>query len=129
MYTIKDFTRLHHISTIIWDIDGTITDPNGEVNREVAAKIINLGLSGIYHLFITGRDAGWIIRNVIEPMTQFYDFPRMHDNMVFFAEVGCLILTVDAKGNVTKTINPKVQNHPLRLNANGIRDRLKKLAL
>jgi hypothetical protein len=122
-----DFTKLRHFSVIIWDIDGTITDPNNEVNHEVAAKIINLGLSGIYHLFITGRDANWIIRNVIEPMKKFYGFPRMHDNMIFFAEVGCVILTVDARGEVTKRIHPRVENHPLKLNTNGIRDILKDL--
>jgi len=127
MYTVQDFARLHHISAIIWDIDGTITDPNGEVNHEVAAKIINLGLEGIYHLFITGRDAKWIIRNVIEPMKRFYGFSRMHDNMVFFAEVGCVMLVVDARGNVVEKIHSTVENHPLKLNTNNIRDDLKQL--
>lgn len=127
MYKIRDFSKLHHISAIIWDIDGTITNPGGEVNHEVAAKIINLGLNGIYHLFITGRDANWIIKNVIEPMKKFYGFSRMHDNLVFFAEVGCVRLTVDARGNVTKTIHQAVEKHPLRLNTSGIRDTLKNL--
>jgi hydroxymethylpyrimidine pyrophosphatase-like HAD family hydrolase len=126
-FKILNFPSLHYISTIIWDIDGTITDPNGEINHEVAAKIINLGLNGIYHLFITGRDANWIIRNVIRPMTQFYSFPRMHDNIIFFAEVGCVILTVDSQGTITKRIHPKVKNHPLKLNTNNIRDKLKNL--
>jgi len=127
MYTVRDFSRLRHFSVIIWDIDGTVTDRQGEINPEVAIKIINLGLSGIYHLFITGRDANWIIRNVIEPMKKFYGFPRMHDNMIFFAEVGCVILTVEADGKIKKQIHPDVENHPLRTNQREIREFLKTL--
>lgn len=125
MYTVRDFASLHHVSVIIWDIDGTITDPNGEVNHEVAAKIINLGLKGVYHVFITGRDSGWIVKNVIEPMKKFYGFSRVHDNLIFFAEVGCKLVTVDARGNVIQKVHPALENHPLRCNQFGIRDALK----
>lgn len=128
MYGILDFAKLPTISHLIWDIDGTITDENGEVNQEVAAKIIRLALNGVYHSFITGRDAAWIIKNVITPMKKFYNFPRVVGNLVFFAEVGCVMITVDANGAIFKVPTPVVQNHPLCTNQDGIRQILADLA-
>lgn len=128
MYGILDFAKLPTISHLIWDIDGTITDENGEVNQEVAAKIIRLGLNGVYHSFITGRDAAWIIKNVITPMKKFYNFPRVVGNLIFFAEVGCVMITVDANGEVCKVLNPVVEHHPLCTNKDGIRQILADLA-
>lgn len=127
LYRIVDFTRLRAYSHIIWDIDGTITDEYGHLDNEVAAKIINLGLSGIYHSFITGRDRAWAIANVIDPMKEFWSFPRAHDSMTIYAEVGCLPTTVDAAGKIHSGIDPDVENHPLRTNVDGIRDSLKAL--
>lgn len=136
MFVIRDFAKLHEISHIIWDIDGTITDENGEVSQEVAAKIIQLGLEGIYQSFITGRDAEWIIEKVIEPMKRFYNFDRVRDNLIFDAESGCITLEVSQE--VRKVVNPALVHHPLKTNASskksnrkrgekGIRDRLKAL--
>lgn len=128
MYQIKDFARLPTISHIIWDIDGTITDESGQVNQEVAAKIIRLGLNGVYHSFITGRDAAWVIKKVIEPMKRFFRFPQVVDNLIFFAEVGCIRIKVDSSGNITKEPNPIVEEHPLATNERGIRDDLAELS-
>lgn len=138
MFVIRDFAKLHEISHIIWDIDGTITDENGEVSQEVAAKIIQLGLEGIYQSFITGRDADWIIKKVIEPMKKFYNFDRVRDNLIFDAESGCVTLEV-GPSKVQRVVNPSLIDHPLKTNASktgpkkkkgklGIRDRLKALA-
>jgi hypothetical protein len=128
LYTIENFARLRHWSHIIWDIDGTITDEDGDMSQEVAAKIINLGLLGVYQSFITGRDAAWIKRKVIEKMRPFPHFPMVRDRLIFFAEVGCLMLGIDPNGKVMKTIDPQVRNHPLKTNKGRIRDELRKLA-
>lgn len=129
MYRIKDFARLRPFSHIIWDIDGTITDETGEVSQEVAAKIINLALNnGVYHSFITGRDAEWIVQKAINPMQRFYNFSRVRDNLIFYAEVGCVVIEVEPSGEVTQRIQEEVKDHPLVTNAGGIRDLLKKLA-
>lgn len=126
-YRIVDFAKLHHSSHIIWDIDGTITDETGQVSNEVAAKIINLALDGVYHSFITGRDANWIVTKVIDPMKRFYNFARVRDNLVFFAEVGCQVVNVDSSGNVEIKVHPAVKDHPLYADEKGIRETLKKL--
>jgi len=128
MYQIFDFAKLPIISHIIWDIDGTITNENGQVNQEVAAKIIRLGLNGVYHSFITGRDAKWVIEKVIEPMKNFSSFSQVIDNLIFFAEVGCVTIDVDLSGNVTEKTGPIVENCPLATNQDGIRDVLMQLA-
>jgi len=128
MYQIFDFARLPTISHIIWDIDGTITDENGQVNQEVAAKIIRLGLNGIYHSFITGRDAEWVIGKVIEPMKKFFSFSQVIDNFIFFAEVGCVMIDVDSSGKISKKTDPIVEDCSLATNQGGIRDILKNLA-
>ncbi len=124
MYKILDFAKLHFISNIIWDIDGTITDESGDVSQEVAAKIINLGLDGIFHSFITGRDADWIIERVITPMQRYFNFSRVIDNLVFFAEVGCVVIEKDPNGEWVAKPYLLVENHPLAKNTNGIRDKL-----
>lgn len=128
LYKILDFAKLHFISNIIWDIDGTITDESGDVSQEVAAKIINLGLDGIFHSFITGRDAQWIIDHVIDPMQRYFNFSRVIDNLIFFAEVGCVTIERSAQGGWEIKANPLVDKHPLAQNANGIRDKLAALA-
>lgn len=125
MYIIHDFAKLHHISHIIWDVDGTITDESGEVNQEVAAKIISLGLEGIYHSFITGRDAQWIIEKVITPMERFYNFTRIRDNLTFFAEVGCVLVERDETGKIVTKIHPALVDNPLVKNESEIRDKIK----
>ena len=127
MYKILDFAKLRTVSHIIWDIDGTITDETGKLSQEVGAKIINLGLDGIYHSFITGRDANWIIEKVVRPMQAFYNFPRVRDNLIFFAEVGCVMITVGPTGETEVKVHPVVENHPLKTNQSGIRDKLKQL--
>ncbi len=127
LYKIDDFARLHHWSHIIWDIDGTITEVDGEMSQEVAAKIINLGMLGVYQTFITGRDAKWIENKVIAKMVSFPNFPLVRDRLIFFAEVGCLMLGIDANGKVMKTVDPQIEEHPLKINKNGIRDELRKL--
>lgn len=127
MYRITDFAKLHHISHIIWDIDGTITDENGEVSQEVAAKIINLALEGIYHSFITGRDAKWIIEKVINPMKKFFNFTRARDGLVFFAEVGCIMININPAGDIEQRVNSAVENHPLAMNKDDIREKIRSL--
>jgi hypothetical protein len=127
LYRIDDFARLRHWSHIIWDIDGTITEANGEMSQEVAAKIINLGLKGVYQTFITGRDAKWIEDKVIARMASFTNFPLVRDRLIFFAEVGCLMLGIDTNGKVTKTVDPQIARHPLKINKKGIRDDLRGL--
>ncbi len=128
MYKILDFAKLRTASHIIWDIDGTITDENGQLSQEVAAKIISLGLAGVYHSFITGRDAKWLVEKVIKPLQRFFNFARVRDNLIFFGEVGCVMLTIGPDGGVEQTVHPQVKNHPLSTNQGGIRDTLRRLA-
>lgn len=128
MYKILDFAKLHFISNIIWDIDGTITDESGQVSHEVAAKIINLGLEGIYHSFITGRDAEWIMERVIKPMHRYFNFTRVIDNLIFFAEVGCVMIERDPTGQWVSKPYFLVEKHPLATNQNEIRDKLSNLS-
>jgi len=115
MYQIIDFARLRHISHIIWDIDGTITEKD-ILSQEATTKIINIGLKGIYHSFITGRDADWVIKNVIEQMKGFFNFTAVRDKLIFFAEVGCIKVTFDPDGGIIKTPHPQIEEHPLRKN-------------
>lgn len=128
MYKILDFARLRPASHIIWDIDGTITDEDGELSQEVAAKIIALARDGVYHSFITGRDAKWIIEKAILPMQAFFNFPRVQDALIFFGEVGSVVLAIGPTGETEVKVHPAVENHPLRTNEGGIRDDLKALA-
>ena len=128
MYKILDFAKLRRTSHVIWDIDGTITDRGGSVNTEVSAKIINLALKGVYHTFITGRDSAWVIKHVIEPMKTFYNFARVRDSLSFFAESGCVTITVHDDGGVTDEVLPALARHPLSANEEGgIRGRLRTL--
>ena len=126
MFFIKDFAKLHHASHIIWDIDGTITDEDGELNHEVAAKIICLGSQGIYQTFITGRDADWLIENIVTPMQSFYMFTEVSHNLAFYGEAGSVIVGV-ANGKPTYSIHSQVKDHPLATNRGGIRDSLREL--
>lgn len=127
LYQVLMFANLPNISHIIWDVDGTITDENGKVNQEVAAKIIRLGLNGVYHSFITGRDAEWLVDNLINPMKGFYNFSRVVDNLTFIAEVGCVMINVDYSGKIGEKTNPLVEHHPLVINTKNIRNVLMKL--
>jgi len=128
MYKIEDFSKLHKASHIIWDIDGTITDENGKVNQEVAAKILNLASeSEIYHSFVTGRDAGWIIKKLITPMKDFAGFMPVHSRLAFFAEVGCVVIEIDNRGRHSIHVYDKAQNHPLYINTD-LRNRIRTLA-
>jgi hypothetical protein len=132
MYKIRDFAKLPHVSHIIWDIDGTITDPDGELSPEVAAKIIRLATKGVYHSFITGRDADWIVKNVIEPMRQFFGFSAVRNNLIFFAEVGSIMIDeVPPTGRITWKVVPELVEHPLvdnQARRSEIRANLRKLA-
>lgn len=127
MYTIPDFTKLRPISHILWDIDGTITDPDGRPNQAVMAKIINSGLDGVSHSFATGRDANWIVDYLINPLSKFHQFDRVRNSLTFFAEVGCVEMSFDPNGNIVQKVHPDVENHPLYKNENDIRDILSNL--
>ena len=129
LFTITDFAKLRQIAHIIWDIDGTITDTDGELSGQVGIRIINLALNdGVYHSFITGRDATWIRECIIEPMSRFYNFPKVVNNLIFWAEVGCLMVKPDATGQVTIEANPRIKDHPLATNEKEIRTKLRSLA-
>ncbi|MCH8295597.1 hypothetical protein IH992_31320 [Candidatus Poribacteria bacterium] len=123
MYRINHPTMLRPVSHIIWDIDGTITERD-QVSVEVLIKILRLAQSGIYHSFITGHDADWIIKYVINPMRNFDCFADVKGKLSFDAEVGCM--TIGPTGR--KTVAPEVENHPLYTNERGIRDTLRELA-
>jgi len=127
VFRIPDFSKMRRISHIMWDIDGTITDPTDRVNHEVAAKIIRLALDGIYHSFVTGRDAAWVIRNVIEPMRDFYGFGRVHEYLSFVAESGCVTINIPRSGRPSSTIHSELRPHPLATNRGGLRDALRRL--
>lgn len=128
MYEINNWQQLRQFSHIIWDIDGTITE-HDKLSGEVTFKITTLAQRyGVYHSFITGRDAAWVIEKVIEDMRGFYNFARVRDNLVFFAEVGCMMISFDPTGQIEKTIHPALEDHPLYVNSKKIRDKLKALA-
>lgn len=128
LFTIKDFTRLRQYSHIVWDIDRTITDENGELSEEVAAKIVNLALDdGVYHSFITGRDAKWMEKKVIKRLIPFFKFLDVRGRLDFYGEVGCVIQHVSEDGTVSKRFDAEIENHPLKTNENGIRDKLRAL--
>lgn len=128
LYTIRDFTRLRQYSHIVWDIDRTITDENGALSEEVAAKIVNLALDdGVFHSFITGRDAQWMQAKVINRLIPFYKFLDVRGRLDFYGEVGCVIQHVSEDGTVSKRFDIEIENHPLKTNANGIRDKLRAL--
>lgn len=79
MYVINNWRQLRQFSHIIWDIDGTITERD-VLSEDVMFKITILAQRyGVYHSFITGRDAKWIIEKLIEPMSGFYNFARVRD--------------------------------------------------
>lgn len=127
MYRIPAFTKLRPIGHVLWDIDGTITDPDGFPNQGVMAKIINLGMHNIYHSFATGRDADWIIDNLINPMQEFHNFGVVRNSLTFFAEVGSIEMSFDPTANIRQTINPEIETHPLFTNENNIRQILRDL--
>jgi hypothetical protein len=128
MYQINHWQKLRQVSHIIWDIDGTITE-HDVLSKEVTVKIIILAQrSGVYHSFITGRDADWVITNVITPMKEFPYFSEVHTKMRFVAEVGCVPISLGPKGEVEPTPHPTIENHPLYKNCNRIRDKLRALA-
>ena len=128
LFTIKDFTRLRKYSHIVWDIDRTITDENGALSEEVAAKIINLALEdGVYHSFITGRDAQWMQKKVIDRLVPFYKFLDVRGRLDFYGEVGSVIQHVSDDGTVSKRFDAEIEHHPLKTNQNGIRDKLRAL--
>jgi hydroxymethylpyrimidine pyrophosphatase-like HAD family hydrolase len=128
MFFIKDFAKLRHASHIIWDIDGTITDEDGGLlSHEIAAKIICLGSQQIHHSFITGRDAGWLAKNVVAPMQKFPMFREVGHNLSFNGEAGSVIVGIDSEGEVTHRIHPLVEDHPLATNKGAIRDKLREL--
>jgi len=128
LFSIPNFARIKKYGHIIWDIDRTITDEDGRLSQEVAAKICNVAKEdGVFHSFITGRDAAWICANVIVPLQQFYMFADVRNKLDFYGEVGSVIQHVDESGNVTKWFDADIEKHPLRTNQNGIRDKLRKL--
>ena len=129
MFVIEDFAKLHHASHIIWDIDGTITDENGQLSPEVAAKIICLGSGdmGIHHTFITGRDGNWLIEKIVAPMQKFPMFRDVSHNLTFYGEAGSVVVGIGSGKTVTKKVHQQVEDHPLALNKRGIRDNLREL--
>ncbi len=128
LFSIKNFTHLRQYSHIVWDIDRTITNESGELSEEVAAKIVNLALEdGVYHSFITGRDATWMKKKVIDRLIPFYKFLDVRGRLDFYGEVGCVIQHVAENGEVSKRFDAEIENHPLKTNANGIRDKLRAL--
>jgi hypothetical protein len=127
MYQILDWGRLRRFSHIIWDIDGTITEKD-ILSDEVTIKILDLAQNGVYHSFITGRDAGWLIKQLIKPMQKFFNFTKVMQNLVFYAEVGCVLINADAQGNYRRTFIEEIENHPLRADEGNIRAVLKGLA-
>lgn len=127
LYRINNFSKLGTASHLVWDIDGTITDEHGQLSQEIAAKLIGLARMGIYHSFITGRDALWIIEKVIEPLKQFYNFPSVRDHFVFYAEVGCIALRVGEDGGVVQVEAEEIKNHSLKCDKQ-LRQMLRELA-
>ncbi|HLC49233.1 MAG TPA: hypothetical protein VJI96_02500 [Candidatus Andersenbacteria bacterium] len=128
LFTIRDFTRLRQYSHIVWDIDRTITDENGALSEEVAAKIINLALNErVFHSFITGRDADWMKVKVIDRLIPFFKFNDVRGRLDFYGEVGSVIQRVSDDGTVTERFDSEIENHPLKMNANGVRDKLRAL--
>lgn len=126
LYQINDFSRLRIASHLIWDIDGTITDENGQLSQEIAAKLIELARMGIYHSFITGRDAPWIVVKVIKQLKRFFNFSSVRDHFVFYAEVGCIAMRVGEDGEVVQVEAEEIREHPLKCNA-ALRQTLREL--
>ena len=126
MFVINYSTKLHTVSHIIWDIDGVITGEDGSLSHEVAAKIICLGSQGIFHSFITGRDADWLIENIVTPMKSFSTFAEVRQNLTFYGEAGSVIVDI-VNGEVTARVHPQAEVHPLATNKDGIRDLLREL--
>lgn len=128
LFCIPSFARVRRYGHFIWDIDRTITGEDGMLSQEVAAKICNIAREdGVFHSFITGRDAEWIFVNVIIPLKDFYMFADVRTRLDFYGEVGSVLQHVDEYGAVTKMFDPDIERHPLKTNENGIRNKLRSL--
>ena len=115
---------LHKFSHIIWDVDGTITEGD-TLHSGVLRNIAELAENGVFHSFVTGRDAAWLIEHLIADLAQLNRDVLMRMN--FFAEIGSVNIEIGADGSYKTSINPLLAEHPLVQNRGGIRDRLRAL--
>ena len=98
------------VSHIIWDVDGPIVfrdKPDFDVLRFIA----KLAKAEIFQSFISGRDASWLVKNLINPLKEV--FPGFHQYTRYFSvypELGTI--TFDLLSG-ERIINPSLENHPL----------------
>lgn len=110
------------ISVIIWDIDGTITEFD-QLDTKLTKFIVDSALTGVIHVFITGRDRFWMIKSFLKPLEQIAgnDFAKIAPHLILFPELG--LMTLDPLSH-EPTIFENVLTHPLMIGIGSVRDRL-----
>ena len=105
----------NEISVIFWDVNGTITLPQGDVDDVIASKIIKLADKGVYQAFITGRDRLWLQGFLVKPIKEICEAMKVNQekvlkNMGFYPELGLVSLEPPS---LTPVIFEGIEDHPL----------------
>ena len=114
-YVISDSKQLDRkYGHFIFDIDLTLTWKD-RVRKAVLSRILQLSCTtGIYHSFVTGRDAPWLTENFISKVKEHSQIETVVDKLVFFAEAGCVKIVIEDDLSVKTIVNPDLENHPIR---------------
>lgn len=105
------------ISIFIWDVDGTITFKD-KLHSEVGKMILTTAAQGVQHIFITGRDRGWLTSVFVEDLAEVKselgmneaEFAQAFANLRLYPELGLIFLEPPS---LTPKIFPGIDNHPL----------------